>query len=118
MRTIQTLSGVVLLVAVAVYLNFGTILPCGVLREVSRQRDSLAAVLPDRIVDLALSGQFGELSPGRCLAVLIGKPLSYVAKYELGDRRLNVLEFLDVAAATKHLNRVRFSAEYAGQVGH
>jgi len=28
----------------------------------------------------------------------LGKPPSYVAKYELGDRRLDVLEFLDVAA--------------------
>ncbi len=33
------------------------------------------------------------------LAVRLGKPPSYVAKYELGDRRLDVLEFLDVAAA-------------------
>jgi transcriptional regulator with XRE-family HTH domain len=29
----------------------------------------------------------------------LGKPPSYVAKYEGGDRRLDVLEFLDVAAA-------------------
>ncbi len=29
----------------------------------------------------------------------LGKPPSYVAKYELGDRRLDVLEFLDVADA-------------------
>src|SRR5262249_46031807 len=28
-----------------------------------------------------------------------GKPPSYVAKYEGGDRRLDVIEFLDVAAA-------------------
>ena len=28
----------------------------------------------------------------------LGKPPSYVAKYEGGDRRLDVLEFLDVAA--------------------
>ena len=27
------------------------------------------------------------------------KPPSYVAKYELGERRLDVLEYLDVAAA-------------------
>lgn len=33
------------------------------------------------------------------LAERLGKPPSYVAKYELGDRRLDVLEFLDVAAA-------------------
>jgi transcriptional regulator with XRE-family HTH domain len=33
------------------------------------------------------------------LAERLGKPPSYVAKYELGDRRLDVLEFLDIAAA-------------------
>lgn len=33
------------------------------------------------------------------LAKRLGKPPSYVAKYEGGDRRLDVLEFLDVAAA-------------------
>jgi transcriptional regulator with XRE-family HTH domain len=33
------------------------------------------------------------------LAVRLGKPPSYVAKYELGERRLDVLEYLDIAAA-------------------
>jgi transcriptional regulator with XRE-family HTH domain len=33
------------------------------------------------------------------VAKRLGKPPSYVAKYEGGDRRLDVLEFLDVAAA-------------------
>ena len=33
------------------------------------------------------------------LAKRLGKPPSYVAKYEGGDRRLDVLEYLDVAAA-------------------
>jgi transcriptional regulator with XRE-family HTH domain len=33
------------------------------------------------------------------VAQRLGKPPSYVAKYEGGDRRLDVLEFLDVAAA-------------------
>jgi transcriptional regulator with XRE-family HTH domain len=33
------------------------------------------------------------------VAERLGKPPSYVAKYELGDRRLDVLEFLDVATA-------------------
>jgi transcriptional regulator with XRE-family HTH domain len=32
------------------------------------------------------------------VAEKLGKPPSYVAKYELGDRRLDVVEFLDVAA--------------------
>ena len=33
------------------------------------------------------------------VAERLGKPPSYVAKYELGERRLDVLEFLDVATA-------------------
>lgn len=33
------------------------------------------------------------------VAERLGKPPSYVAKYEGGDRRLDVLEFIDVAAA-------------------
>ena len=33
------------------------------------------------------------------LAERLRKPSSYVAKYELGDRRLDILEFLDVADA-------------------
>jgi transcriptional regulator with XRE-family HTH domain len=33
------------------------------------------------------------------VAERLGKPPSFVAKYEAGDRRLDVLEFLDVARA-------------------
>jgi transcriptional regulator with XRE-family HTH domain len=33
------------------------------------------------------------------VAERLGKPPSYVAKYEGGERRLDVMEFLDVAAA-------------------
>ncbi len=33
------------------------------------------------------------------LAERLKKPPSYVAKYELGDRRLDLLEYLDIAAA-------------------
>jgi cyanate lyase len=32
------------------------------------------------------------------VAASLGKPPSYVAKFEIGERRLDVLEFLDVAA--------------------
>jgi transcriptional regulator with XRE-family HTH domain len=33
------------------------------------------------------------------IARRLGKPPSYVAKYELGERRLDVLEFLDLCEA-------------------
>jgi transcriptional regulator with XRE-family HTH domain len=33
------------------------------------------------------------------VAELLDKPQSYVSKYESGERRLDVVEFLDIAAA-------------------
>lgn len=71
MRAIEALGAIAAIVAAIVFWNFGTLSPCGVLRETVRQRDGLAAVLPDSIVDLALAGQYGALSPGRCLAILL-----------------------------------------------
>ena len=67
-RTIQTFGGFAALIAAVVFWNFGTLWPCGVLREAARQRDTLAAVLPDSIVDLGLAGHYGPLSDGRCVA--------------------------------------------------
>jgi hypothetical protein len=72
MRTIGAIAAtLIVLVAAAVYSNFGTLSPCGVLRERMRQQDGLAAILPDSIVDLVLAGQYGELSPSRCFAILM-----------------------------------------------
>jgi hypothetical protein len=66
-----TVAGVAALLALAVYSNYGTLSPCGVLRETVRQRDGLAAVLPDSVVDLAMAAQYGALSPGRCIDILL-----------------------------------------------
>lgn len=73
MRAIGALAVIAGVFAVAVYWSFGTLSPCGVLRETVRQRDGLAAVLPDSIVDLGLAGQYGSLSPGHCLAILMNE---------------------------------------------
>lgn len=36
------------------------------------------------------------------LAGRLGRPQSFVAKYELGERRVDVAEFVEVAAALGH----------------
>ena len=57
-------------IAGVVYFNFGTLSPCGVLREKIRHGDPLAAMLPDGLIELAITAQFGALSPGRCIELL------------------------------------------------
>jgi hypothetical protein len=60
-------GGLAAVVAGVVYFNFGTLSPCGLLREKVRHGDALAAVLPDSLIDLAITAQFGALSSGRCI---------------------------------------------------
>jgi hypothetical protein len=67
----KTLGAIAILIAAVVYLNFGTLSPCGMLRQSVRQHDNSADVLPDMLVDAALEAQFGALSPGRCISILL-----------------------------------------------
>jgi hypothetical protein len=66
------LGAVIVVIGVIVYLSFGTLSPCGLLRESVRKQENFAAVLPDGVVDLGLALQYGALSPGRCIGILIG----------------------------------------------
>ena len=68
--------------AVIVYWHFGTISPCGVLRESIRQRGDLVAIFPDEVIDLAFKAQFGEMSERRCFAILFGAVTSPVPTTE------------------------------------
>src|ERR1700687_4957140 len=70
--TLKTLGIVAVLGAGAVYINYGTLSPCGALRETVRKQDGLARILPDSVVDAVIESNAGPLSPGRCLALLIG----------------------------------------------
>jgi hypothetical protein len=62
-----------------IVLEFGTADPCGILRirlrqEAMRQGDlgsAVAALMPDALIDAAVASQFGTLTPGRCLALLV-----------------------------------------------
>jgi hypothetical protein len=73
MRTIRWLCVLTLFIAAAGYFYFGTLSPCAMLREEVRQRDGLAAILPDSIVDMDIAAQYGALSPGRCFSLLLGQ---------------------------------------------
>jgi len=73
-RIIPVLVGLAAVVALAAYYDFGTVSPCGALRASVRQQDGLAAVLPDSVIDLYLAAQYGALSPGRCLVILLKNP--------------------------------------------
>jgi hypothetical protein len=66
------------LVAGIVYWDFGTLSPCGVLREAIRQRGDLAAIFPDGVIDFGFEAQFGEMSANRCFAVLVERLTSPV----------------------------------------
>jgi len=86
MKSLFWLLATVLLVGAALtYTRFGTVEPCGVVRQIHREADlrrggldALAASqLPDSIYDRALALQFGPLTPGRCASFLAG----YVAGY-------------------------------------
>jgi hypothetical protein len=46
------------------------------LREHVRQHDNVAALLPDSFVDVFMAAQYGSLSPGRCVALLVNSPSS------------------------------------------
>lgn len=61
----------VTLFILVVYLSFGTLSPCGVLRENVRKHDGMAAILPDGLVDAFLADRYGALSPGRCISILL-----------------------------------------------
>lgn len=73
MRTAQTLAGVAALFVYLIYWNFGTLSPCGVLRETVRQREGLAAIPPDSVVDRDTAVQNGPLSPARCLSLFVSQ---------------------------------------------
>lgn len=60
---------------------------------------SLRSPRQQRLMDLLIAARHAKGLTQATLAARLGKPQSYVAKYENGERRLDVIEFLDVAAA-------------------
>ncbi len=89
------LATAVLAGAVLTYFRFGTVQPCGVLRQVAREADMrggglealVASQLPDSVYDRALALQHGPLTPGKCVGVLVAsaaRSVSFTAGYSAG----------------------------------
>jgi hypothetical protein len=68
MKLLAVLAAAIAVILVA---TFGTLSPCGILRENERKQDGLAAILPDAIVDAALAAKYGSLTPRNCVGLLL-----------------------------------------------
>lgn len=62
------------------YLNYGTVRPCGILRERIRQQEMhdggpvsrfLATEMPNKVLDGLIAAQYGPMTPGRCIDLLV-----------------------------------------------
>ena len=105
MRTAQAVAGVAALFIYLIYWNFGTLSPCGVLRETIRQRDGLAATLGST-VDVA--SQSGALSPTRCLSLFLSQKqelLSIAPRPAPQSSSLSGLQSLQGLASTSRIAR-------------
>lgn len=76
--------------ATVLYLRYGTVQPCGILRERFRQQmvreggqlgGFVATAIPDNVLDGLLASQYGALTPGHCINLLVnGQPRQPRAK--------------------------------------
>ena len=66
--------------ALVLYLEYGTVEPCGILRERVRQQavreggrlgSFVATAIPDNVLDGLIASQYGALSPGRCIDLIV-----------------------------------------------
>jgi hypothetical protein len=78
--SILIVLGVLGIAAVVLYLDYGTVAPCGILRERFRQQavreggslgGFVATALPDNVLDGLIAAQYGALSPGHCINLLV-----------------------------------------------
>lgn len=79
--TLVVLGSILGVLIVGLYLNFGSVTPCGILREQARmeaEREgglaALASALSDRAIDALLAAQFGPMTPLRCIQIAMGGP--------------------------------------------
>ncbi|HUK61409.1 MAG TPA: hypothetical protein VLV50_19415 [Stellaceae bacterium] len=82
--SILAVLGIVVIGVVVIYLNYGTLDACGILRERVRQQavreggqlgSFVATAVPDNVLNGLLAAQYGSLTPGRCIDLLLhGEP--------------------------------------------
>jgi hypothetical protein len=77
--TLKTLGIFAILVAVAVFVNYGTLSPCDALRETIRRQDGLARILPDALITAAIEANAGPLTPMKCVGLLLSRQSTPVA---------------------------------------
>jgi hypothetical protein len=82
MRAIQIIVALIIVAGVYVYMTYGTVEPCGIVREKLRRQavteggnlgGLLANVTPDSVINGMLSAQYNRpVTPGLCVGILIG----------------------------------------------
>jgi hypothetical protein len=82
MRMIQLLVLILIVAAGVVYMQYGTVEPCGIVREKLRRQATteggnvgglLANVTPDSVINGMLQAQYNRpVTPGLCVGILIG----------------------------------------------
>jgi transcriptional regulator with XRE-family HTH domain len=60
---------------------------------------SLKSAEYDRLVEVLVAVRHGAGIRQQALAKKLGKPQSFIAKYEGGERRIDVIEFIAIARA-------------------
>ena len=70
-RAIRRLAAFAVLLVLVAYSIFGSLSPCSVLRDTARRLNGLAVLLSDDTLDQIIEAQYGTLSPGRCVAIML-----------------------------------------------
>jgi hypothetical protein len=77
---ILALLGLLGIAALVLYLDYGTVAPCGILRERIRQQavreggqlgSFVATAIPDNVLDGLIASQYGALTPGHCINLVV-----------------------------------------------
>ena len=60
---------------------------------------SLKSAEYDRLIEILVAARHGAGIRQQTLATKLGRPQSFIAKYEGGERRIDVIEFIAIARA-------------------